>query len=46
MIDKNLAALAAIADRVVMVEKGRIAWDGPASALRADPSLAERYLRA
>ncbi len=44
VIDKHLAALARIADRAVMLEKGRVAWTGPAAALAADPALADRFL--
>ena len=46
VIDKNLAALTRLADRLVLIEKGRVAWDGTATALRAEPGIAERYLRA
>ena len=44
VIDKHLAALTRIADRIVVLEKGRVAWTGPAAALASDPSLAERFL--
>ena len=44
VIDKNVAALARIADRHTIIEKGRVAWAGDAAAFRADPSLKERYL--
>jgi len=44
VIDKHLAALTRIADRVVMLEKGRVTWTGAATALAADPALAERFL--
>jgi branched-chain amino acid transport system ATP-binding protein len=44
VIDKHVAALARLADRVVMLEKGRVAWCGPAAALTADPALADRFL--
>ena len=44
VIDKNVAALARLADRHVMIEKGRTVWAGSAAELTADPSLRERYL--
>jgi branched-chain amino acid transport system ATP-binding protein len=44
IIDKNVAALAEIADRHFIIEKGRIVWHGTSTALQADPSLTHRYL--
>ncbi len=44
VIDKNVDALARLADRHTIIEKGRVAWTGDAAAFRADPSLKERYL--
>ncbi|MEK9662236.1 MAG: ABC transporter ATP-binding protein [Alphaproteobacteria bacterium] len=44
VIDKNVAALARIADRHHIVEKGRIVWTGDSAALMADPDLQTRYL--
>ena len=44
VVDKHLAALAAIADRAVVVEKGRTVWEGAAATLAADISLQDRYL--
>jgi len=44
VIDKNVEALTRIADRHYIIEKGRVAWTGPSSALRADPALRHRYL--
>ncbi len=44
VIDKNVDALAKLADRHTIIEKGRVAWAGDAAAFRADPSLKERYL--
>ncbi len=44
VIDKNVDALARLADRHTIIEKGRVAWTGGAAAFRADPSLKERYL--
>ena len=44
VIDKHLALLAGLADRIVVLEKGRVAWTGAAAALAADPALADRLL--
>jgi branched-chain amino acid transport system ATP-binding protein len=44
VIDKNVAALARIADRHHIVEKGRVVWTGSSAALAADPKLQTRYL--
>jgi branched-chain amino acid transport system ATP-binding protein len=44
VIDKNVGTLIGIADRHYIVEKGRVVWSGPSSALAADPELQHRYL--
>ena len=44
VVDKNVDALAAFADRHVVVEKGRVAWTGTSENLRSDPSIKDRYL--
>jgi branched-chain amino acid transport system ATP-binding protein len=44
VIDKNVDALAKLADRHAILEKGRIAWTGTSAALTADPALKDRYL--
>jgi len=44
VVDKNVDALLAIADRHVIVEKGRVVWSGDSSALAADAGLRNRYL--
>jgi branched-chain amino acid transport system ATP-binding protein len=44
VIDKNVEALARIADRHYILEKGRIVWSGDSAALRGDTALRERYL--
>ena len=46
VIDKYVQRLIAIADRHVIVEKGRVAWRGSSAALDADRSLWQRYLGA
>ena len=44
IIDKNLGAVARLADHHYILDKGRIAWDGDTPALLADPVLKSRYL--
>jgi branched-chain amino acid transport system ATP-binding protein len=44
VIDKNLTAVMRLADRHVVVEKGRTVWTGTSEALAAAPELRETYL--
>ena len=44
IIDKNVEALAAFADRHYILEKGRVVWSGSSAALRQNPDLQHRYL--
>lgn len=44
VIDKNIRDLARIANRHLVIEKGRIVWTGSSAALLADQSLLARYL--
>ncbi len=44
VIDKNVDALAAFADRHVIIEKGRVVWTGSTVELTSDPVLKDRYL--
>lgn len=44
VIDKNIAALMAIAERHYIMEKGRIIWDGTSEELQTRPELRSRYL--
>lgn len=44
LIDKNLSAVLALADRHVIVEKGRTVWTGDSAALVAAPEVKEQYL--
>ena len=44
VIDKNIGALLRLADRHVVVEKGRVVWQGSSAALTADRGVQERYL--
>ena len=46
VIDKNLAALLALADHHYIVEKGQIVWDGDSDALRQAHDAREKYLGA
>jgi branched-chain amino acid transport system ATP-binding protein len=44
VIDKNVAALIALADRHHIIEKGRVVWTGDSAALAQDSDLQHRYL--
>jgi len=44
VIDKNVGALIALADRHHIVEKGRVVWSGTSDALARDRDLQHRYL--
>ncbi len=44
LIDKNLGAVMRLADRHVVIEKGRTVWTGSSAALDADPSVRDGYL--
>ena len=44
VIDKYVQRLVGLADRHVILEKGRVAWTGPSQALAADRGLWSRYL--
>lgn len=44
VIDKNLDALLKLADRHVVIEKGRVVWRGNSAELAADPAAQHRYL--
>jgi branched-chain amino acid transport system ATP-binding protein len=44
IVDKNFAALAALADRAVVLVKGRVAFAGRAAALAAEPEILHRHL--
>ena len=45
LVDKHVEALKRIADRHVVIEKGRVVWSGTSAELSADPSVRERYLQ-
>jgi branched-chain amino acid transport system ATP-binding protein len=44
VIDKNVDALAAFADRHVIIEKGRVVWTGTSADLKSDPGVKDRFL--
>ena len=44
IVDKNLAALKRLADRHVIIEKGRTVWSGDGAGLAAVPELVRRSL--
>jgi len=44
VVDKDFRSLAAIADRMVMLSKGAVVFDGTPVALAARPELLERHL--
>jgi branched-chain amino acid transport system ATP-binding protein len=44
LVEQNLAATLAIAQRVYIINNGHIAHEGPAQELKAQPQLLQRYL--
>ncbi|WP_203076174.1 ABC transporter ATP-binding protein [Falsiroseomonas ponticola] len=44
LIDKNLAAVTRLADRHVVIEKGRTVWTGTSTELAAAPQVRDSYL--
>ena len=44
VIDKNIEALTNVADRHVIIERGRVVWTGPSADLKAAPEIQHRYL--
>ena len=45
VVDKHLEALSRLADRYVILEKGRTAWTGASGSLMAQESIVRRYLQ-
>ena len=45
LVDKHLDALAKIADRHVVIEKGHVVWTGTSAALAGDASVKTKYLQ-
>ena len=46
VIDKNIAALSALADYHYIIEKGQVVWHGDSSRLKAAPEVMHKYLGA
>jgi branched-chain amino acid transport system ATP-binding protein len=44
VIDKNVGRLLRLADRHVVIEKGRVVWQGDSEALQAHPGIVHQYL--
>jgi len=44
VVDKNVADLIKLADRHVIIEKGKVAWAGSSDELKAQEDLQHRYL--
>ena len=45
IVDKHLDAIAKLADRHAIIEKGQVVWTGTSETLTADPNIAQRYLQ-
>jgi branched-chain amino acid transport system ATP-binding protein len=44
IIDKNINAVAKLADHHYILDKGRVVWQGDSASLIATPDLKSRYL--
>jgi branched-chain amino acid transport system ATP-binding protein len=44
LVEQNLAATLALAQRVYIINNGHIAHEGPAAEIKAQPGLLQRYL--
>jgi branched-chain amino acid transport system ATP-binding protein len=44
VIDKNVKAIARLADHHYILDKGRIVWDGNSTSMLKTPGLTARYL--
>ncbi|MFM9425277.1 branched-chain amino acid transport system ATP-binding protein [Variovorax sp. GrIS 2.14] len=44
VIDKNVKSLLHLADRHVVIEKGRVVWQGTSAELRGQPEIVHQYL--
>ncbi|MEN9314101.1 MAG: hypothetical protein RIS35_494, partial [Pseudomonadota bacterium] len=44
LVEQNVRAAIEVVDRLVLLERGRIVVEGPASAMRDDPRIAQAYL--
>ncbi len=45
LVDKHIDALLKLADRHVVIEKGKVVWSGTSATLGADPTVRQRYLQ-
>ena len=44
LVEQNIAATLALAQRVYMLNNGHIVHEGPAQEIRAQPQVLQRYL--
>ncbi|MBM6592868.1 ABC transporter ATP-binding protein [Microvirga pudoricolor] len=44
LVEQRLESALDFAETVIVMERGRIAWQGPSAAMRSDQSLVERYI--
>ena len=44
VIDKNVGRLLKLADRHVVIEKGRVVWQGDSQQLQSQPDIVQQYL--
>jgi branched-chain amino acid transport system ATP-binding protein len=44
LVEQNLAATLALADRAYIINNGHIVHEGPAAEIKAQPQLLQRYL--
>jgi branched-chain amino acid transport system ATP-binding protein len=44
IVDKDVKALLAVADRNIILNKGRIVYEGTSAELAANPELHQQYL--
>ena len=44
VIDKNIGPLLRLADRHVILEKGRVVWQGNSAELRAKPEVLHEFV--
>ena len=44
VVDKNITALARLADHHVILEKGKVVWQGDSDALQAGKDLTAQFL--
>lgn len=44
LVEQHVESAIAIADQVLVLERGRLAWDGSSDDWRADPALTDRFL--